>query len=221
MGTEPRFVTAGKHLIGDAIRWGWDKAFRYGSIVPGTRAAARFGHFGSGTIVAFPQASLYGERYMWLGDDVRVGPYSSLSCGLAPGQELVLDPTLRIGDRSVIGRGSAVAAHFSVEIGDDVWFAPECFVCDQHHDYLDVAMPIGLQLSEAAPVRIGSRSWLGHGVIVLPGVTIGEHVAVAAGAIVTKDIPSYSVAAGAPARVIREHDPADGWVRVRPPSPSP
>jgi acetyltransferase-like isoleucine patch superfamily enzyme len=61
-------------------------------------------------------------------------------------------------------------------------------------------------------VSIGSGSWLGHGCVVLPGVHIGEHVAVAAGAVVTSDVPAFSVVAGVPARVVRRY--VDGeWVR--------
>jgi len=62
-------------------------------------------------------------------------------------------------------------------------------------------------------VRIGDASWLGHGAIVVGGVTIGRHVVVGAGAVVTGDLPDYSVAVGNPARVIRRY--VDGeWTRV-------
>ena len=63
-------------------------------------------------------------------------------------------------------------------------------------------------------IWIGSGSWLGHGAIVLPGATIGSHVVVAAGSVVTGDLPDNCVAAGAPARVIRRHDRTEGWVTV-------
>ncbi|HEV8206905.1 MAG TPA: acyltransferase, partial [Acidimicrobiia bacterium] len=61
---------------------------------------------------------------------------------------------------------------------------------------------------------IGSGSWLGHGAIVLGGASIGEHVVVGAGAVVTGDLPDYSVAVGNPARVIRRYLTGEGWVRV-------
>jgi len=63
-------------------------------------------------------------------------------------------------------------------------------------------------------VSIGDGSWLGHGVVVLPGARIGRHVVVGANSVVTGEIPDRSVAVGAPARVVRRHDPARGWVRV-------
>jgi acetyltransferase-like isoleucine patch superfamily enzyme len=63
------------------------------------------------------------------------------------------------------------------------------------------------------PVSVGSGSWLGHGAIVLPGSRIGEHVVVAAGAVVTGiEVPSFSVVAGVPARVVRRHVAGTGWV---------
>jgi acetyltransferase-like isoleucine patch superfamily enzyme len=63
-------------------------------------------------------------------------------------------------------------------------------------------------------VVIGDGSWLGHGAVVLPGVTIGKHVVIGANSVVTKDIPDFSVAVGSPARVIRQYDETLGWVNV-------
>jgi acetyltransferase-like isoleucine patch superfamily enzyme len=62
----------------------------------------------------------------------------------------------------------------------------------------------------AKPITIGSDTWLGGGAIVLPGVTIGEHCVVGAGAVVTRDVPPYCVAAGNPARVVRRLPRPDG-----------
>jgi acetyltransferase-like isoleucine patch superfamily enzyme len=59
------------------------------------------------------------------------------------------------------------------------------------------------------PVIIGSFVWMGFSVIVLPGVTIGDYSIIGAGSVVTKDIPSYSIAAGNPARVLRQRDPEE------------
>ena len=64
------------------------------------------------------------------------------------------------------------------------------------------------------PVSIGERSWLGHGVIVLPGSRIGKHVVIAGGAVVTAgEVPDYSVVAGVP-HVVRRYEPGAGWVSV-------
>jgi acetyltransferase-like isoleucine patch superfamily enzyme len=63
-------------------------------------------------------------------------------------------------------------------------------------------------------VSIGAGSWLGHGTIVLPGSTIGRHVVVGAGAVVTGDLPDFTVAVGNPARVIRRYVTGRGWIDV-------
>jgi maltose O-acetyltransferase len=59
-------------------------------------------------------------------------------------------------------------------------------------------------MAKAAPVRIGNDVWIGGNVTILPGVTIGNNVVVAAGAVVTKDVPDNSLVGGVPARIIRE-----------------
>jgi len=66
-----------------------------------------------------------------------------------------------------------------------------------------------------APVTIGRNVWIGRGAVLLPGVTIGDHAVVAAGAIVTKDVPAAAVVAGNPARVVRDLGVIDDdWRRM-------
>jgi len=70
-----------------------------------------------------------------------------------------------------------------------------------------------VQFAANEPVRIGAGSWLGTGVVVLPGSTIGKHVVVGAGAVVAGDLPDNSVAVGNPARVVRRYENGE-WVSV-------
>jgi len=156
---------------------------------------------------------LFGERYIRIGEGSVIGPYSTLSAGVGPGQVLEHDYVVSVGNRCVIGKGSAIVGHASVEIGDDVWTGPHVYVTDANHGYEDVTQPIGLQFAAPRPVRIGAGSWLGAGVVVLPGATIGRHVVVGAGAVVAGDLPDNSVAVGNPARVVRRY--VDGaWESV-------
>lgn len=173
------------------------------AIMPTSRRADRFASFGEGTVLCFPPAALYGEHAIHLGADTLIGPYVSLSAGMMPGQELISDQILRIGDRCLIGRHSSIVAHFEIVIGDDVFFGPNVYVTDQNHSVEDLTRPIGRQTSGERPVSIGDGSWLGANVVVLPGVSIGRHVAVGAGSIVTSDLPDHAVAVGNPARVLR------------------
>ena len=103
-----------------------------------------------------------------------VGPFVSITAGMAPGQEMISDPVVRIGDRCVIGRGSHIIGHFSIEIGDEVQTGPNVYITDQNHVYEDPVDPIGRQWPAERAVRIGIGSWLGTGVVVLPGARIGR-----------------------------------------------
>lgn len=158
--------------------------------------------------------TIFNERYIRIGTDTLIGPGVSLSAGMVPGQECITSPVVAIGDRCLIGRGSGIVGHFSITIGNDVWTGHNVYITDQNHGYENVELPISQQSQPERPVVIGDGSWLGFGVVVLPGVTIGQHVVIGANSVVTRDIPDYSVAVGSPAKVIRQYDPLHGWVDV-------
>ena len=158
--------------------------------------------------------TVFNEQYISIGDDTLIGPGVALSAGMVPGQECISKVVVSIGDRCLIGRGSGIVGHFSIEIGNDVWTGHHVYITDQNHGYEDVTRPISQQSQPERPVVIGDGSWLGHGAVVLPGVTIGKHVVIGANSVVTKDIPDFSVAVGSPARVIRQYDETLGWVNV-------
>ncbi len=159
--------------------------------------------------------TIFNERYISIGSGTLIGPGVALSAGMVPGQECITDPVVSIGDRCLIGKGSGIVGHFCIEIGDDVWTGHHVYITDQNHGYEDIDVPISRQSQPERSVRIGNGSWLGHGTIVLPGVTIGDHVVIGANSVVTHDIPSNSVAVGSPARVIRRHVDGEGWVTVQ------
>jgi acetyltransferase-like isoleucine patch superfamily enzyme len=190
-----------------------DRLSLWASLGPRSRRAGSFAAFGDGSIICWPWTALYNERYISIGRDTMIGPQVSLSAGMVPGQECLASPVVRIGDRCLIGRGSGIVGHFSIEIGDDVWTGHHVYITDQNHGYEDLARPISRQSQPEEPVRIGDGSWLGHGTVVLPGVTIGRHVVIGANSVVTDDIPDRCVAAGSPARVIRRWVEGRGWLR--------
>jgi len=196
-----------------AIQWGWTRVRVAGAIAPGTAAAERFGSFGEGAVVAFPAATLYGERHIHIGALTMISPWVTLAAGYSPEQTSVPERAMVIGERCVFGLRSGIVAHESIEIGDDVWFGQDVFVTDANHGYADPDTPIGRQLGPHQPVSIGDGSWIGHGAVVLPGARLGRNVVVAAGSVVRGEIPDHSVVAGVPARVIRRLVPGVGWVR--------
>ena len=172
------------------------------AIGPQGRRAKRFAAFGHGSAICFPPTALYGEQAIRVGRDTLIGPHVSLSAGIAPGQELLSDQVVTIGDRVLIGRGSSIVGHFQIVVEDEVYFGPNVYVTDQNHALVDTTLAIGRQTAPERPVRIGWGSWLGTNSVVLPGVSIGRQVTVGAGSVVTSDLPDRCVAVGSPARVI-------------------
>jgi acetyltransferase-like isoleucine patch superfamily enzyme len=202
-----------RSAVAGLVHGAWRTVQQAGMITAGSRAGRRFAAFGPRSLIAFPTGSVYGEGWIEIGDETMIGAQVTLCAGMLPGQDLGDSPVLRIGDRSVIGRGSHIVAHHSILIGDDVFTGPYIYVTDQNHGYEDPDMPIGRQWPRNAAVSIGSGSWLGAGAVVLPGACIGRNVVVAAGSVVRGNIPDHCVVAGVPARIVREYVPGSGWSR--------
>ena len=194
--------TAGRDLFGDLVAGLHSWVRRCAAIGHGSRRARRFAAFGTGSIICFPPAALFGERAIRIGRDVVIGPGVSLSAGMSPDQPLLSDRIVVVGDRCVIGRGSSITGHLQIEIGNDVFFGPNVYVTDQNHSASDPELPIGHQIAPERSVRIGDGSWIGTNAVILPGVTVGERAIVGAGAVVTRDVPDGAVAVGSPARLI-------------------
>lgn len=198
-------------LLNRAIHAGRDWIERTGAIVPGTALAEEFGSLGRSSCIAFPPATLMGTRAIHIGVGTLVGRQCTLSVGYGDDDTSLPARGLVIGDRCVIGARTSLTAHESIVVGNDVWLGQDIFVSDASHGYQDPETPIGLQLGEHRPVRIGDGTWIGHGAIVLPGTTIGRNVVVAAGSVVRGDVPDHAVVGGVPARVLRTLV-GDEWV---------
>jgi acetyltransferase-like isoleucine patch superfamily enzyme len=192
----------------DAI-WRWFASSA--AIGPKSRRGKKFGKFGSGSIILFPTTTIFNENYIHIGKDTMIGEHVALSAGMMPGQKCLTNPVVKIGDRCLIGRGSGIVGHLSIDIGNDVWTGHHVYITDQSHGYLDISKPISQQSQPERAVSIGEGSWLGHGVVVLPGAKIGKHVAVGANSVVTGELPDYCVAVGSPARVIKQYTHNEGW----------
>jgi len=199
----------------EVVRWSWTMIRSLGAIGPRSRVAGRFGSFGEGSIICFPMDSLVNESAIHIGSATVINAGVTLSAGWMLDQPDLPPRVVAIGDRCLIGTGSSIVGHLSIEIGDDVWTGHHVHITDMNHGYDDPDRPISVQHQPEAPVSIGSGSWLGHGVVVLPGAQIGRNVVVGAGSVVRGVLPDHSVAVGVPARVVRRLDPVEGWVVVR------
>lgn len=109
---------------------------------------------------------------------------------------------ISIGDHSGIGIDSKL--YGTVNIGNNVMMGPECYIYAYNHNTQRVDIPMNQQgVGEERPVNIGNDVWIGSRVTILPGVRVGDGAIIAAASVVTKDVPSYAVVGGNPARVIK------------------
>ena len=107
-----------------------------------------------------------------------------------------------IGDHTRIGLHNTIIG--PVEIGNHVNLAQGITVTALNHNFSDTNKRIDEQGVSTNPVTIEDDVWVGANAVILPGVTIGEHCVIAAGAVVTKDVPPHSLVAGIPAKVIKQ-----------------
>src|SRR5207342_833295 len=205
-----RVRTIAKRAAGEVVQFTWAAAIELGAIGPHSRRARRFGRFGDGSVICFPPNALFNEQYISIGENTMFGPQMTLSAGMVPGQEMVSDTVISVGDRCLFGKGSGIVGHLGIDIGNDVWTGHHVYITDQNHGYADITLPISQQIMPEKAVVIGDGSWLGFGTVVLPGARIGRHVTVGANSVVVGDLPDYCVAAGVPATVIRRYIDGQG-----------
>lgn len=118
-----------------------------------------------------------------------------------------------IGNHTRIGLGNTIIG--PVTIGDKVNLAQNVVISGLNHNFEDINKPIGEQGVSTKLIIIEDDVWIGANTIILAGVKIGEHVVIGAGSVVIKDIPSYSVVLGNPARVVKQYDvEKDQWIKM-------
>lgn len=143
-------------------------------------------------------------RKFSIGDGATIEDFSTLNNGMGD---------ISIGSRAIIGIGNVVLG--PATIGNNVIFAQHVGILAMNHGYKDLDIPIRDQKCTFAPIVIEDDCWIGSNAVVTSGVTIGKHSVIAAGSVVTKDVPPYCIAAGNPARVIKKYNPSTGeWEKV-------
>ncbi len=159
-------------------------------------------------------ARIYLRRCTDVGRYVRVSgrPFISNAGSLTVGERVLIESTtvrcelityvggtLEIGPRTYINYGCSISAHKLVRVGADCHLGPYTNMIDNaYHDLDDHSVT-----PPSRPIIVGDNVWIGTRAIILPGVTIGDGAVIGAGAVVTKDVPARSIAAGNPARVLR------------------
>jgi len=135
-----------------------------------------------------------------LGDHVSIARDSILFCTGIIAQK---GTGITIGNRTGIGARAFIAGQGGVIIGDDVITGPNIQIFSENHNFDDASLTIKEQGVTRQPTVIGNNCWLGGGITILAGVTVGDGCVIAAGSVVTKSVPPNSIVAGIPAKVIK------------------
>lgn len=118
-----------------------------------------------------------------------------------------ISPNICIGNNSELGTRCMI--HGNVVIGSDVIMGPDVKIYARNHIYDRIDIPIRIQGKEYLKTEIGDDVWIGANSILTAGVTVGNHVIIAAGSVVTKDIPDYAIVGGVPAKIIKDRKEID------------
>lgn len=171
---------------------------RFGSISWSTSIEKQLRINGSRNIFFSPYSSVH--KYCWLAAEPLTGNSEAI---------------LEIGKGSTIGDFAHIYATKKIVIENDVLIANFVYISDNVHGYKNIHKPIMHQnVIQLNTVRIGEGSWLGEHVSVI-GANIGRHCVIGSNSVVTHDVPDYSVAVGAPARVIKKYNKNTGeWEQV-------
>ena len=136
---------------------------------------------------------------------------------LTLGEHVLLEPNvwltgtghIHIGGGSFLNLGVQIAAVDRVTIGEHCMFANGCLITDADHRFDDLDKPVTWQgFTSKGPTTVGDNVWCGANVVLTSGVTVGERCVIGANSVVTSDIPPFSIAAGAPARVLKSITPS-------------
>ena len=150
---------------------------------------------------------LKGEKYISVGDGTFIDSGVQLTAWDSH-NGLRFTPSITIGDRCAIRNNAHITAINSITIGDDLLTGTNVLITDNSHGMATrehMSLPFTERpMVSKGPVVIGNKVWLGNNVCVMPGVTIGDGAIIGANSVVTHDVPAYAVAAGIPARVIKQ-----------------
>lgn len=164
------------------------------------RCKKKIEFLGSATIEDYTKIDALSKGGVKIGNNFSIGRNSIIEC---TGVLRKLGETLEIGENVGIAANAFIAVRGNVKIGSNTIFGPGVSIHAENHNFSDLEKPIRLQGATRKGITIGEDCWIGSKAVILDGVNIGNHVIVAAGAVVNKDIPDYSIVGGVPAKVIK------------------
>jgi len=171
-----------------------------------------FGSYGKDVYIE-PGVVINRPRFVHVGNHVRIKRNTSIN--LHPKDKKSKDILLFVGDNVIISESCFISACNRIVIEENVGISPNVMIIDNSRKPGDISRPSKEQKVENGYVQIGEDSWIAYGACVLPNVTIGKHCIIGALSVVNRDIPSYSVAVGSPAKVVKRYDFDRGeWVKV-------
>ena len=135
-------------------------------------------------------------------EDLFDGEYPE-SLGIFTPVQIDFPKQMHFGKHVFINHSFTAMSIGGIDIGDNVQIGPHVTIVTDNHDLED------RYVLNCRKVTIGNNVWIGGNVVICPGVTIGEYAVVAAGAVVTKDVPDHAVVGGVPAKVIKYLDPSE------------
>ena len=193
-------------------------AFRIAWIRINSSMIAR--QFGLGRVTIEPPFVLNGRRFIKLGEGFASGPGLWLEA-ISRYNEASFEPRIIVGRNVSLSHSVHIAATTYVEIGADVLIGSRVLITDHNHGSYSGAEqssplhpPLRRPLEQGRKTIVGARVWLGDGVVVTAGAIIGDGAVIGANSVVVGVIPGNSLAAGAPASVIRTYDEQSGqWLR--------
>ena len=166
-----------------------------------------FAHWGNGAHLGWTAMKLVGLKYISIGDGTYISPGVQLTAWDSY-NGTCFTPSIVIGKHCTIRNNAHITSINSIRIGDNLLTGTNVLITDNSHGKPtreNMSLPPGMRpLHSKGPVVIGNNVWLGNNVCVLPGATIGDGAFIGANSVVTHDIPAYSVAAGIPAKVIKQ-----------------
>ena len=149
-----------------------------------------------------------GEEHIFIGKGTYIGEHTHLTAWETTCAGGNFNPEIHIGENCCLGNWNHITATNSIRIGNNLLTGKWVTITDNSHgdterDVLKIA-PLMRVVTSKGPVIIGDNVWIGDKATILPGVTIGDGAVIAANAVVTKDVPAYSVVGGNPARIIKQ-----------------